>query len=439
MRRPHYQLVAGGAVLALGLAACGGSSSGKPSSGSPKGNTTGITATSVTIGSTQPLTGIAAPGYSEIAPAANAMFQYINAQGGINGRKIIYKYVDDGYDPTRTVTQTQKLLLQDKVFAIFNGLGTPTHLKVVDTLNAQKVPDVFVASGCLCWDNVSQHPETFGWQPDYTVEGKILGNYLKSKYAGKKIGYFYQDDDFGQNGIKGLDMELPASQVVSKQPYQLTNTNITSQVQKLQSKHADVVVAFSVPAFTALLKLNMLKAGYNPTLVVSDVGSDPLTLSGLLEAFAKQGGAKVNGNQLIQGIVTDGYLPPWADTNNSWIQLFKKVHDQYDAKAPMDGNVEYGFAVAWTFAEALAKAGKDVTRENFVAAINSGLDPGPGLVPFRFSSSSHAGFTGVQIGVIKGSSIVLQGNPQTTDDGSGAITDYMQPQSQAPASGVPSG
>src|SRR6185437_15092776 len=121
-------------------------------------------------------------------------FQYINAQGGINGRKIIYKYVDDGYDPTRTVTQTQKLLLQDKVFAIFNGLGTPTHLKVVDTLNAQKVPDVFVASGCLCWDNVSQHPETFGWQPDYTVEGKTLGNYLKSKYAGKKIGYFYQDD-----------------------------------------------------------------------------------------------------------------------------------------------------------------------------------------------------------------------------------------------------
>jgi len=439
MRRPHYRLVAGGAILALGLAACGGSSSGKTSTGNTKGTTTGVTATTVTIGSTQPLTGIAAPGYSEIAPAANAMFQYINAQGGINGRKIIYKYVDDGYDPTRTVTQTQKLLLQDKVFAIFNGLGTPTHLKVVDTLNAQKVPDVFVASGCLCWDNVSQHPETFGWQPDYTVEGKILGNYLKSKYAGKKIGYFYQDDDFGQNGIKGLDMELPASQVVSKQPYQLTNTNISSQVQKLQAKHADVVVSFSVPAFTALLKLNMLKAGYNPTLVVSDVGSDPLTLSGLLEAFAKQGGAKVNGNQLIQGIVTDGYLPPWADTSNSWIQLFKKVHDQFDAKAPMDGNVEYGFAVAWTFAEALAKAGKNLTREDFVAAINQGLDPGPGLVPFRFSSTSHAGFTGVQIGVIQGSSIVLQGNPQTTDDGSGPISEYTQPQSQAPASGVPSG
>jgi len=442
MTRPRYRVAALGAVLALGLAACGGSSSGgskSSSSGTTKGNTTGVTATTITIGSTQPLTGIAAPGYSEIAPAAKAMFDYINAQGGVNGRKIIYKYLDDAYNPTETVTKTQQLILQDKVFGIFNGLGTPTHLKVVQFLNQQKVPDVFVASGCLCWDNVSQYPFTFGWQPDYTVEGKILGNYIKQKFAGQKVGYFYQDDDFGQNGVKGLDMEIPSSQVVSKQPYQLTNINIQSQVQKLQSSGAKVVVSFSVPAFTALLKLNMLKAGYNPTLVVSDVGSDPLTLSGLLEAFAKQGGAKVQGNQLIQGIITDGYLPPWGDTGNSWIQLFKKVHDQYDAKAPMDGNVEYGFAVAYTFAEALAKAGKDVTRENFVKAIEAGLDPGAGLVPFRYSSSSHAGFTGVQVGVIHGTTIVLQGQPQTTDDGSGGITDYTQTQSQAPANGVPTG
>jgi len=264
MTRPRYRVAALGAVLALGLAACGGSSSGgskSSSSGTTKGNTTGVTATTITIGSTQPLTGIAAPGYSEIAPAAKAMFDYINAQGGVNGRKIIYKYLDDAYNPTETVTKTQQLILQDKVFGIFNGLGTPTHLKVVQFLNQQKVPDVFVASGCLCWDNVSQYPFTFGWQPDYTVEGKILGNYIKQKFAGQKVAYFYQDDDFGQNGVKGLDMEIPSSQVVSKQPYQLTNINIQSQVQKLQSSGAKVVVSFSVPAFTALLKLNMLKAG----------------------------------------------------------------------------------------------------------------------------------------------------------------------------------
>jgi len=443
MRKLRTRLVASSALVVLGAVACGGSSSGgTPSAGGStgtKGTTTGVTDTTITIGSTQPLTGIAAPGYSEIAPAAKAYFDYVNAQGGINGRKIIYKYVDDGYNPTQTVTQTQKLILQDKVFAIFNALGTPTHEKVVGFLNDNKVPDLFVASGCLCWDNVSQHPETFGWQVDYKVEGKILGDYLKKTFPTKKIAYFYQADDFGQDGIAGLDQELPASQVVTKQSYQPTNINIESQVGKLAASKADIVVSFSVPAFTALLKLNMLKARYNPQLVVSNVGSDPITLSGLLEAFAKQGHATVNGSQLIQGMITDAYISSPADPSNSWIQLFKKVHDQYDAKAPMDGNVLYGMSVAYTFAEAIAKAGKNLTREGLVSAIEGGLAPGPGLVPFRFSSSSHAGFTGAQIGTITGTVIKLQGQPMTTDDQSGAITPNTTPQAPAPSNGVPSG
>ena len=443
MRKPKTRFVAIGAVVILGAVACGGSSSGgtKPSGGgtTAKGDTTGVTATSITIGSTQPLTGPAAPGYSEIAPAAKAYFDYVNSQGGINGRKINYTFVDDGYNPTQTVTQTQKLILQDKVFAIFNGLGTPTHEKVVDFLNQSKVPDLFVASGCLCWDNVSQHPYTFGWQPDYKVEGKILGDYLKKNFAGKKVGVFYQDDDFGQNGLAGLKAELPASQIVSAQPYQLTNINIASQVQKLAAAKADVVVSFSVPAFTALLRLNELRVNFNPQLVVSNVGSDPVTLSGLLEAFAKQGGAKVNGNALVQGIITDGYGPGWGDTSNPWIQLFKKVHDQFDAKAPLDGNVLYGMAVAYTFAEAVAKAGQNLDRQSIVKAIESGLDPGWGTVPFRYSSSSHAGYTGIQVGTIKGQFIVFSGTPMTTDDQSGAITPYTNAQGTPPANGVPPG
>ena len=440
MRRANVRFLAGGALLALTVAACGGSSSGGSTGATGgKGNTTGVTATTITIGSTQPLTGPAAPGYSEIAPAAKAMFDYINAQGGINGRKITYKYVDDGYNPTQTVTQTQKLILQDKVFAIFNGLGTPTHEKVISFLNQQKVPDLFVASGCLCWDNPTQYPMTYGWQVDYTREGKILGDYVKKNFAGKKVAYFSQADDFGQDGVKGLDMEIPSSQVVTRQTYQVGNINISSQVSKIAAAKPDLVIAFTIPAYTALLKLNMLKARFNAPLMVSNVGSDPLTLSGLLEAFAKQGGATVQGNALIQGIITDGYLPPWGDTSNSWIQLFKKVHDQYDAKAPMDGNVEYGFAAAWTFANAVAKAGKNLTREALINAVNSGLSPGPGLVPFAFSSSSHAGFTGTQIGVIKGSSIELQGQPQTTDDGSAAVTPSTQQPETAPSNGVPTG
>ena len=440
MRKRHIRLMAVGVVAVTAAAACGGSSSpgGGGGGNKPTASAPGVTATSVTIGSTQPLSGIAAPGYSEIAPASKAMFSYINSQGGINGRTINYTYLDDQYNPTKTVAQTQKLILQDHVFAIFNGLGTPTHEKVVDTLNQQKIPDLFVASGCLCWDNVAQHPYTFGWQTDYTVEGKILGQYIAQHFKGKKIAYYYQDDDFGQNGIKGLDMEIPSSQVVTKQPYELTSTNEAPIVAKLAASKADVVVAFSVPAFTALLKLNMLAANYNPQLVVSSVGADPITLDTLLKAFAKQGGHPIgSGSPLIQGIITDGYLPSTADTTNSWIQLFKKVHDQYIPKLPFDGNVLYGEAVAYTFAQALKAAGPNPTRAGIVKAVEGGLTGGPGLVPFRYSSSSHAGYTGAQIGMIKGDSIVYTGQPMTTDDGSGQVTASTATPATAPSNGVP--
>ena len=198
----------------------------------------------------------------------------------------------------------RQLVLQDSVYAMFDGLGTPTHLAAVSFLNAEKVPDVFVASGCECWNDPTKYPQTFGWQLDYIREGKILGQYVKQHFAGKKVGFFYQNDEFGQDGVKGLLDELPASMVVSKQTYDPTNTNIGPAVAALRASGAQVVVSFSIPAFTALLKLNSLKLGFNPTLVVSNVGSDAITLSGLLEAFAKQGGAKVNGNQLINGIIT---------------------------------------------------------------------------------------------------------------------------------------
>src|SRR5215472_1323945 len=357
MKRSHRLRVPAIAVVAaaaLAVAACssGSSSSSGPGSSSSAGasnaaltaSAPGITATTITIGSHQPLTGPAAPGYSEIAPAANAYFQYVNANGGVYGRKIVYKYLDDGYNPTTTASVVRQLVLQDNVYAVFNGLGTPTHLAVVSFLNAQKVPDVFIASGCDCWNQPTTYPETFGWQLDYIREGKILGSYIAKHFAGKKIGYFYQDDEFGMDGVKGLDMEIPKSSVVSRQTYVPTNVNIAPAVAALHAAGAQVVVAYSIPAFTALLKLNSLKLGYNPTLVVSNVGSDPITLSGLLEAFAKQGGATVNGNQLTQGIISDGYLPTLGNTNNSWIALFKKVHDTYDTKAPFDGNVLYGEA-----------------------------------------------------------------------------------------------
>jgi ABC-type branched-subunit amino acid transport system substrate-binding protein len=426
------RFAAGGVAVLLGLAACGGSDGGGEAS-------PGVTDTTITIGSTQPLTGPAAPGYSEISQASEAYFKYINDNGGVNGRTITYKYVDDGYDPTKTVSQTRKLVQQDKVFAIFNALGTPTHEKVIDYLNTNEVPDLFVASGCLCWDDAEAHPFTFGWQTNYTVEGKILGDYVAKNFADKKIAYFYQDDDFGQDGIKGLDMEIDAGSVVAKESYQTSNPDIADQVSTFQSKKADVIVAFSIPAFTALLKLNALKIGYNPQIVVSNVGSDPTTLAGLLEAFAKQGGSEVKGNDLTQGIITDAYLASPADPDNSWIKLFTEIHDKYIPDLPLDGNVLYGMAAAYTFAQAVQAAGKDLTRDSLIEAVEAGLPQGPGLVPFRYSADSHDGFTGAQIGIIKGTTIELQGSPLTTDDGSGAIEEFSGTQPEAPSDGIPTG
>ena len=161
-----------------------------------------------------------------------------------------------------------------------------------------------------------------------------------------------------------------------------TNVNIAPQVAALRASGAQVVVAFSIPAFTALLKLNSLKLGFNPTLVVSDVGSDPITLAGLLESFAKQGGATVNGSQLTNGIITDEYLPALS-TSDSWYVLFKKIHDQYDAKEPLDGNFFYGMSVAYTFVQAMLNAGRNPTRADLVSAIKKRTAPGPDGRPVR--------------------------------------------------------
>jgi ABC-type branched-subunit amino acid transport system substrate-binding protein len=425
IRRAGLALIS---VLALALFAAGcGNSGGGGGSSSP-----GISDTTVKIGGHTPLTGPAAPGYSEIAPAAKAFFAYLNAQGGINGRKIEYTYKDDGYNPTKTVSVVRELVLQDKVFAIFNGLGTPTHTKVVDYLNTSKVPDLFVASGCPCWDDAGSHPYTFGWQTSYEIEGKVLGDYIKKNFAGKKVGVFYQDDDFGQGGLKGLKEEI-ADQIVAAKPYQPGNTDVAPQITAIQKAKADILVDFTIPAYTALGQLVSFKVGFKPQLFISNVGADPTTVGGLLKSFSK---GKAN-TALIEGAYTDGYLPSVADTSNPWIALFKKIHDKYDPKAPFDGNVEYGMAAAYTFAAALKAAGDDPTRQGVVDALNGGkVAPGPGTVPFRYAKDDHGGFAGVQIGRITGGKIKLTGQPMVTDPGSGPISAYNKPQQTPSDTGV---
>ncbi len=416
-------------AVALAIAGCGSSSSGS--------STPGVTATSITFGTHQPLTGPAAPGYSEIAPASQAFFDYVNAHGGVNGRKVHLVIKDDAYNPTNTVTVVHQLVLQNNVFGIFEGLGTPTHTKVVGFLNSSKVPDMFVASGCPCWDNGTAQPYTYGWQPNYTIEGKILGQYIKQHFAGQKVGVLYQDDDFGQGGLAGIEAEVPAADIVAKQPYQSGVTTLAPQVTALKASKAAVLVDFTVPIYTAIAQLTSFTLGYKPQLVVSNVGIDPTTVGGLLKTISK---GKASGTALIEGAITDGYLPSSSDTTNPWIALFMKIHAQYDASAPFDGNVEYGMANAYTLVQALQAAGKNLTRQSLITAVNNNGAKwtGPGLVPFRYSASEHGGYGGTEMGQIRGGKIVLFGGPLTTDPTpTGAITPYTTAQPAPPASGVP--
>jgi ABC-type branched-subunit amino acid transport system substrate-binding protein len=417
-------------VAALLATACGsGSGSATNTASAP-----GITATTITIGSHQPLTGPAAPGYSEIAPASEAYFKWVNAHGGVYGRSIDYKYVDDMYNPATTATVVHQLVLQDNVFAIFDGLGTPTHEAVVSYLNSSKIPDLFVASGCDCWNQPTTYPYTFGWQPDYIIEGKVTGLYVANTYPGMKVGYLLQNDDFGQGGQTGLNSQIPSSSVVSQQFYVPTNTNLGPQLATLQAAGAKVVVLYTIPAFTAIAMLTAAKIGFHPQWVVSSVGADPTTLAGLVSAIS---GGKA-GASLLNGVVTSGYLPATTDTSSPWITLFKQIHDQYlPSTMPFDGNVEYGMAVAYSFVQLMEKAGRNPTRQDVITALEGGLAQGPGLVPLGYSSSNHLGYQGVQMATIENGTAAFTGSIYTATV-SGPVTACSSCASQTmPTNGIP--
>src|ERR1039457_6707763 len=440
-RSRTWAVAAVGGTAALLAAACGSSSSTANTASAP-----GVTATTVTIGSTQPLTGPAAAGYSEIAPAANAYFKYVNAHGGGFGRKITYTYLDDQYNPTSTTSQTRQLVPQEKIFAMFQARGTPTHLAVVNYLNSEKVPDLFVASGCNCWNNPSQYPQTFGWQPNYTIEGKILGQYIVQKFAGKKVGFFLQgpNDEFGTDGFQGVNDALQGKGLnVDSTPAYYTPTAAGAQavgaaIASLQAQGVQLIVSFSVPLFTAIAEASAAGLNYHPQFVVSNVGSDPPTLSAILTGGSL--GKKLPPG-LIAGTISDTYLPLLTDATNPWVTLFQSIKATYASSLPWDGNVEYGMAEAFTFVQALKAAGQNPTRASIVAAVqNSHWTDGPGLTPYAYSSSDHNGFTGVQMVTVGlTGSLTALGPVQTTDDTpTGAIAAFTGTASAPPASGIPS-
>jgi ABC-type branched-subunit amino acid transport system substrate-binding protein len=418
MSHPTRRTVAIATALVLAstaVAACGNDSKDVP----------GVTDTEVVVGTHMPLTGPAAAGYSEIAPATKAYFDYVNANGGVHGRKITYKIMDDGYNPANTQQVVRQLVLQDKVFAILNGLGTPTHTSVLDFLNTNKVPDLFVASGSLSWNQPAKYPLTFGFNTDYTVEGKILGTHLKQNFAGKKTCFLGQDDDFGRDALAGVQKALGT--LASTQTYTVTNTNIAPQIGAFKAAGCEVVVLATVPGFTALSIGTAARLKFAPQWVVSNVGSDYPTVAALLKEAAP----------LAEGMIGISPLPAATDAADPWTALFKRVHDQYAPSTPFNGNTVYGMSVGYLFVQALQAAGKDLTREGLVAAVEKGGFTGPGYAPLRYSDTNHSGYGGGRLTKVAGGVQAFFGPVYETDSADGPVTEYAQQRPTPPTSGIP--
>jgi branched-chain amino acid transport system substrate-binding protein len=433
LRQRGLALAALATAAGLLIASCG--AGGRPA-GASGASDVGITANSVKIGAHFPLTGVAAPGYSEIPTGAKAYFDYVNAHGGVNGRKIDYVYRDDAYNPTNTSQVVNQLVLQDQVFGVVGGLGTPTHSAVLDFLNSERVPDLFVSSGSLLWNQPKNDPYTFGWQTDYEVEGKIIGQYIRDHMPTAKVGLFLQDDDFGADGEKGVRQYIN-NQVVAAQRYVPTNTDVAPQIAALQAAGANVVIGFNVPSFTALSQLAALKVNYHPQWVVTNVGSDPALVGSLLSKLSQ---GQVNDASLLNGVITTEYEAGVQDQNNPWTQLWQQVWAANGPKGqPLTNYRIYGMSEAYSFVQALQAAGPNPTRDGIVKALEKvgGSLQGPAFVPYRYSATSHAGMSGVKVTRIQGTSMQDLTPVYVTDNGSTPITQYNQPQATPPPNGIP--
>jgi branched-chain amino acid transport system substrate-binding protein len=437
------------AVVALAgasmfVTACGagggngnGNDGGNGNGAQAEGDTTGITEQSIKLGTHMPLTGVAAPGYSTIPQGQKAYFEYVNANGGVCDRDIEFVVRDDGYNPSNTSQVVNQLVLQDEIFGVMSGLGTPTHTAVIDFLNEQEVPDLFVSSGALAWDQPEEYPYTFGWQPNYTVEGKIIGQYVKENFPDAKVGLFLQGDDFGRDGAAGAKQFLE-DQIVAEVKYTPGNTDVGPQVAELKAKGADFVLGFNVPAYTALSQLVAQRLQYEPTWFYSNVGSDATLVGSLLNNFSK---GAVKGEGALEGIYTTKYIPTVEEPDNEWTQLFEKIWEEHGENAePLNNFRLYGMSQAYTTVAALGSDCDNLTRQGVVQAIeeNGAQWEGPWLAPLDYSEDSHRGISGVSVVQLQGGEPVAKTEILTTDSEDGAIEEYTEEADTPDEDGIPS-
>jgi branched-chain amino acid transport system substrate-binding protein len=388
----------------VALAGCGGS-----------GNTpvtatdVGVTSSTILLGNTIAQSGPAAA-YGTIAYAEAAYFNYINSQGGVNGRTITFKILDDGYNPANTVPLTKQLVEQDQVFAMFSGLGTQTQTSVQAYLNAKKVPQLFVATGATTFSkDYSTNTWTLGWQPAYQGESRIYAADVIKNHPTAKIGVLYQNDDYGADYLKGLTDGLGsnASMIIDKQPFDVTAANVTSQLVHLKASGADTIFLFTTPGFTIPALVTITKLGWTPSNIYLNSVSNPQVYMGIA---AKAGAA-------LQNVTSVGYLkdptdPQWA--SDAGMQLYKTVIAKCPTCNVNDGFNIYGVAVAYTMVDVLKQAGSNMTRANVMnIAANQLNETNPFLLPgvsLKTSSSDHFPITQEQVITWSANAWHLQGS-----------------------------
>jgi branched-chain amino acid transport system substrate-binding protein len=339
----------------------------------------GVSPTVIVIGGTSPLTGPAAS-YASVARGAKAYFDSVNAAGGVAKRKIDYRIVDDAYNPAQTVQAVRRLVEQDKVFAVFNTLGTEANLAIRDYLNQTRVPQLFVASGATTWGrDAAKYPWTIGFQPSYAAEGFVYGQYIARNMKKARIAVLFQNDDYGKDLLNSLQRGLgrSGSKVVAAQPYEVTSSDVGSQIAKLKASGADVFAIFATPTFAIQAYVFANRLGWRPKVFVNGVSGT----SNIMTLASEGGKNKVVEGSITSTILKDPTDPKWK--NDPGMKLYRSILAKYAKGAnPNDTYHVYGMAVAYETVSVLKRLGANPTRTGLMKAARSINDPkNPFLLP----------------------------------------------------------
>jgi len=370
-------------------------------------NAPGVTKDEIKIGNTMPYSGPASA-YGVIGKTETAFFKMINEQGGINGRKINFISLDDGYSPPKTVELVRQMLEQDGVAFFFQTLGTPTNTAIEKYLNARKVPQLFVATGADKWGDYKDFPWTIGYQPSYRVEARIYAHYILRTKPDAKIAILYQNDDFGKDYVAGLKDVLgdKYAKTVTEASYETSDATIDSQIVSLQASGADTLVIAATPKFAAQAIRKVYDIGWKPLELMTNVS---ISVGAVMTPAGKEKGV---------GIITAAYGkdptdPEWKNDagTNQWREFMAKYMPDGDLT---DANTVYGYNLSLLMVHVLKQCGNDLSRENVMKqATNIKELELPGLLPgirVNTSPTNYHPITQMQLEKWNGTTWVLFGD-----------------------------